>query len=67
LQVGDIITTYVGTPVSYQNIAELKRALASGRDSVPLCWVSADVERCESVVLASRFLSSPKFTQRASH
>jgi hypothetical protein len=67
LQVSDIITAFDGEPVSHQNIAELKRALASGRDSVPLCWVSADVERCETVVLASRFVRKPEFTQRASH
>lgn len=55
LQVGDIITSFDDSPVSHENISELKRALASGRDSVRLCWESAAMHRCEDLALASRF------------
>ena len=55
LQTGDIITSYDDTPVSYQNIADLKRVLGSNRDSVHLCWRSGDERHCEDLALASRF------------
>lgn len=55
LQVGDIITSFDDNPVSHENIRELKRALASGRDSVRLCWQSGAMHRCEELTLASRF------------
>jgi predicted aspartyl protease len=55
LQVGDIITRFDDNRVSHQNIRELKRALASGRDSVHLCWQSGAIQRCEDLTLASRF------------
>ena len=55
LQVGDIITSFDDKPVNYQSIADLKRALGAGRDSVRLCWLSGEAQRCEDLALASRF------------
>jgi hypothetical protein len=55
LQVGDIITTFDDMPVSYESIRELKRTLASDRDSVRLCWQSGAEQRCDDLALASRF------------
>jgi len=55
LRVGDIITGFDNTPVTQQSVGELKRALASNRDSVRLCWLSDAKQHCEDIVLASRF------------
>jgi C-terminal processing protease CtpA/Prc len=55
LQVGDIITSFNGTPVSAQTIGELKRSLSSGADSVELCWQSKQAIECSALPLASRF------------
>ena len=55
IQTGDIITSFDNRPVSYQSIADLKRALGSGRDSVHLCWRSGNEHHCEDLALASRF------------
>jgi hypothetical protein len=57
LQPGDIITSFDNRPVSYQSIADLKRALGSGRDSVHLCWRTGDEHHCEDLALASRFVN----------
>lgn len=55
LQVGDIITDFDNTPVTYQSVSELKRVLASERDSVHLCWQSDAIQHCEDLLLVSRF------------
>lgn len=55
LREGDIITSFAGQPVSYQSVAELKRVLASDRDSVHVCWLSGAIQHCDDLLLASRF------------
>ena len=55
LKVGDIITEYNGTPVTYKSISELKRTLASELDRVRLCWMSGETRQCADLSLASRF------------
>jgi predicted aspartyl protease len=55
LQVGDIITTFDDVPVSYASVAELKRTLATDRESVHLCWQSGVRQHCDDLLLASRF------------
>ena len=54
LKPGDIITSFDDMPVNYQSIAELKRALASERGSVKLCWLSAATMHCQDLPLANR-------------
>ncbi len=55
LRVGDIITSIDGEPVKRSNIAKLKRLLASEREALSVCWLSADQTHCGSLALASRF------------
>lgn len=59
LQIGDIITAFDNQAVNYQSIRELKRTLASSGDSVHLCWLSAAVQHCGDLKLASRFDKHP--------
>jgi len=54
LQIGDIITSFDDIPVTHRSITELKRTLASDRESVRLCWLSDQGQRCEDLVLATR-------------
>ncbi len=54
LQIGDIITSFDDTPVDHASISALKRALASDRDSVRLCWRSNHGQHCEDLALAAR-------------
>lgn len=56
LKVGDIITIFDDTPVTYQNVGELKRALASTRDALHLCWLSDTKLHCEDLPLEARFV-----------
>ncbi len=55
LTVGDVITSFDGTPVTPETITLLKRELASPRKAVGLCWRSRIECSCADVVLASRF------------
>lgn len=54
LKVGDVITSIDGRPVTRHNLTALKRLLASKRESVSVCWVSADQQSCDKLRLASR-------------
>ncbi len=55
LSVGDVITSFDGTPATPETLTLLKRELASERDSVNLCWRSRVECRCADLALASRF------------
>jgi S1-C subfamily serine protease len=55
LQVGDIITSINGTPMTPLSISELKRLLASEQPAVAVCWLSGDQAYCGDLPLASRF------------
>jgi hypothetical protein len=55
LQVGDIITSIDGTPMTPLSISELKRLLASEQPAVAICWQSDDQPYCGNFPLASRF------------
>ncbi len=55
LQVGDIITSIDGMPMTPSSISELKRLLASEQPAVAICWQSGDQPHCGDFPLASRF------------
>ena len=57
IKVGDIITSFDAFPVQEQSVGDLKQALASGVESVELCWWTGVDSMCETLVLASRFRS----------
>jgi predicted aspartyl protease len=55
LRVDDIITSIDDMSMTRSNITELKRLLASERETVSVCWLSSDQPRCGNLALASRF------------
>ena len=55
LRAGDTVSSIDDLPVTPTNISELKRLLASDRETVPLCWQSGERAQCGHLELASRF------------
>lgn len=55
LRAGDIIASIDEEPVTFSNLSQLKRVLASDRDTVSVCWSSGEEASCGQLALASRF------------
>jgi len=55
LREGDIITHFDEMPLTKLNIDELHRVFVSQREVLPICWMSAEQKRCDTLRLASRF------------
>tara|TARA_R110001599_G_scaffold353826_1_gene599323 strand:- start:106347 stop:107672 length:1326 start_codon:yes stop_codon:yes gene_type:complete len=58
LRVGDTVSSIDDQVVTRSNLGGLKRLLASGRETVSLCWLSSGQEQCGKLELASRFKQS---------